>query len=595
MSEGIFSFDHPFPPKSYNDDGDDSNVDDSQQNRNLFFPNNDAYQSTENQTDRFEKKEDGGTKKGKKFGKPVPTLKTGLLNQHNCSMNNVVERPYLNKKQQKPGWYSKNETYGTGRAHTSIGVASNAFYFALPWILLSVFYCFICILIIHFVLVPHFPKYFGGEEEREGDFLPNLLEYAFIAITIFLGFRAAGTQSKYAAGIRSFYEIIDYTVSTSIYILKFIKKDTVDEIRRVSYYSQSLNTSIIPETSHQNVIQGGRKMRALMESTKTQSLITSSNVKFRTLQGIEVMEEMQHLFRSMLYAMKHNFRTNTSVLRGYDSTALELGLLSGPVQIELLPLPEHLKEQLRPYTEELLAGILSLIGERFQILLDMNVLRREAIYTWSVYISVITQQITALSSLASLGIAPVYDNILLVAISLFVLVAPFELWIHTHMGIWILLIHALLSTIVFSIYVATRKFGNPFDKPDCSPFSYYPISNIVHRSAKVIDKLFDLNILESCVVIWDAHGQTPPTIPFIVAPGGSEISCWGSIKQSSIYRSKMSSQPHFDLTETGASSMSHVEMSDYLPQPFPSGIEQSELSQRNVRSTSSSTGAGGGH
>jgi hypothetical protein len=362
------------------------------------------------------------------------------------------------------------------------------------WIFVFLAYVMgVTLILQHTSLAKKLPELFGKDAEYTA--LDGVLYFGIFFVL--LAARVFSSQTKYSVGITSYIKVLDTTATSSTYLTTFTR---------------------------------------LNRATVLTDFMLVNNQRLQLTNALQTLRELQFLLHALPFVVKHNFRSRRRPVQAYDlGVGLRFDMFRGNVDVRQLPLPLSLAEELtKTFPDDALGGLVNSVSQRVYALLRAKALPPTAVYTLSVWISQVTEQKSTLLALPTLGIAPIYDRLLLLLFIVSLLLLPAELW--PHFRSWTPFIHLIASTALFTLYEASRLFGNPFDRLDDSPFSYYDTGAVARSTSREVDHAFEKlfarlrvayeneNVLQLLTSGEEEHtnGNLPQPNPEGLSTGGGE-------------------------------------------------------------------------
>lgn len=311
------------------------------------------------------------------------------------------------------------------------------------------------------------------------DALPEALESsgAFAAAwtigqAFFLSALAFGAANKYAEAIRAMFDTLDAIQTASFYVANTVCKDKLRALVRTTRYRDYRDNARD---------KCGRAQ--LVDDPYTSEV-----------QAIELVEEIQDLWRAMPFIIKHNFRSNPQN-RFDTSIPADVDLSERGVIVALLPMRDHLRYELERVETDAISGALAMIVNRQTILFKRGLLEAAVIAGIHDQINNVGTQSSRISALQVLGLVPPYRDLLLLSLVLTGLVLPWQMW--TTFGYFTIAFHIISVLFLFGIWGLGVQLGNPFNRAGTSPFIYHDVGQFMRDSARNVDDLFDKTVAEA--------------------------------------------------------------------------------------------------
>lgn len=403
------------------------------------------------------------------------TLAKGPLNaliiRNTSAKRDQVRRPYL--KLRRNPMPSVEE----------VRLGGSAVVAAWPWILGFTLYSIAMALLFDFVLEDMFPETF----ERTSMIASIFTATWVIGSSFFLSASAFGSTGKYADAIRAMFDVMDAIGTASLYTSGAVCREKMKKLVRVPRYADYLPKPI----------PGCPPQKSATETPP-------DNPVFAEVQAIEVLEEIQDLWRAMPFIVKHNFRSNPTASRFDERIPADVDLSQRGVVVRLLPMRPHLIWELERLETDAIGGALNMIVARNTVLFKCGLLDAGVITGLHDQINNVGTQAARVSSIQVLGLIPPFKDLLLASIVLSSIVLPWQMWVS--LRYWSILFHTLTVVFLFGIYCISKQVGNPFNRAGSSPFSYHDIGHFMRSSARNVDDVFDKFVAEAA--LYSATGMS---------------------------------------------------------------------------------------
>lgn len=386
----------------------------------------------------------------------------------------------------------------------------------------------------------------------------TVISSAMYAIGLLLSAKLFGAIAKYAAAINAFFSLSDAVGTSWVYICAQVKRFPLSKYVKVVRYGEidtflatagSARGSCASKYYHNDDDGGGtcantwgaiknadgamrRRQKCPPQTHSKLGASFGSRVRSTSgttadtecarvvhIQMINIVEELQHIWRAIIYTLKWQLRTQVATSRYDLFVDSDVNLAESTVNPKKLPMPAYLQAELMCYDTDYVTGMLKMITNRYGVLTTQGYFENE-LTTTSTHIDAVGTQVAVVSALQVLGLPRPVSDLLYFALVLVFVVQPWALWITYRYLMLILYVGELV--FMFSLYGLSEKIGNPYDRFDSSPYIYHDIGKLSADLARNVDQQADVFIDE--ILLANAYGpQTDSEYYQDDEPGASAL------------------------------------------------------------------------